>query len=279
MDWFRWHNGTHADPKWRAISRRSGASVPAVVAVWAALCENANQSPERGTLANWSAEDTAAALDMETEEVEAVVAAMRGKVMDGDHLTGWERRNPKREDETAADRKRRQREKSRDVTQGHAGHAPRERGEREGDSELETDPSSVIQLRARDAIDPDLATNEIIRAANRGMIDNPAIGSAANPIPISHSSRQNVRDWLDAGIPADIIAAAVYERAKGWKKEGTRKQVTTMAYFSGAVQDAFERFKANQTEVPNGRGDSGATAQVRGKKAHRLDHLIEGNAA
>lgn len=116
MDWFRWHHGTATDPKWRVIARKSGQPIPAVLAVWAMVLESASQSTERGELSGWDNEDTAAALDMDAEEVAAIIDAMRGKVLDGNRLTGWEKRQPKRErdqPDNSAERVRAHREKKR----------------------------------------------------------------------------------------------------------------------------------------------------------------------
>jgi hypothetical protein len=122
--WYRWHHGTVTDPKWLTVASRAKASlsrnvtVGHVVSVWCAMMENASQANPRGVLLNWSDEDIGAALGMPEDEVSAIRAAMQGKTLDGDVLTSWNRRQPKAEDRTAADRKRAQRErdKSHDVT-------------------------------------------------------------------------------------------------------------------------------------------------------------------
>jgi hypothetical protein len=44
---------------------------------------------------------TASALDIEADSIIRILEAMQGLVMDGDHLTGWERRQPSREDSSA----------------------------------------------------------------------------------------------------------------------------------------------------------------------------------
>lgn len=142
MKWLRWHHGTVADPKWRAIARRSGQSIPTVIAVWAAMLETASEATERGNLEGWDDEVVAAALDLDTEAVAAIREAMQGLVLDGNALSGWERRQPKREDNTVAERVRKHREKKRreaqrnaDVTRCNAGvtqgNAPEEDTERE----------------------------------------------------------------------------------------------------------------------------------------------------
>ena len=129
--WLRWHLGTVADPKWRAIGKRAKQPVHAVLAVWALMLESAGQAAARGSLAGWRDDDAAAALDLEHEIVAAIRDAMQGKVLDGDRLIGWESQQPKREDDEASTRKRRQRDRekglsedgssaSRNVTQCHA---------------------------------------------------------------------------------------------------------------------------------------------------------------
>ena len=117
--WLRWHHGTATDPKWRVVAARAGkalsrtVTVGHVLSVWALMLECASQSRPRGELVGWVDEDAAAALGYDEAEVSAIRDAMQGKTLDGDHLTGWERRQPKAEDATAAERKRAQRERER----------------------------------------------------------------------------------------------------------------------------------------------------------------------
>ncbi|THF64341.1 hypothetical protein [Pseudothauera rhizosphaerae] len=102
IDWFRWHHGSVTDPKFRVIARRCGHSLATVIAVWAAMLECASASSERGTLVGWDDEDAAAGLDMDAQAVSAIREAMQGKTLDGLSVTGWGRRQPKREDGSAA---------------------------------------------------------------------------------------------------------------------------------------------------------------------------------
>jgi len=87
---------------------------------------NASQSCERGSLEHWDDEVVAAALDMETEQVLAIREAMQGVVLEGNHLTGWERRQPEREREDNSNKRvRRWRgRQGSDVTQGHTENEP-----------------------------------------------------------------------------------------------------------------------------------------------------------
>lgn len=121
MDWFRWHHGTVSDPKWRVVAADAGAKVRDVLAVFAAMLENASQADTRGVLSGWNDRVVGAALDMTGDEVRAIREAMQGLVLDGDRLTGWERRQPKRED-GASERAKAWRERSR--TQPNAQERP-----------------------------------------------------------------------------------------------------------------------------------------------------------
>ena len=89
------------DPKFRTISKASKQPVTAVLSVYLHVLTSASENAtERGrTQAN--AENVASALDLETEQVQAIFAAMQGRLLDGDRVSGWEKRQPKREDNSA----------------------------------------------------------------------------------------------------------------------------------------------------------------------------------
>lgn len=116
--WLRlWHDMPN-DPKWRTIARSSGKPIHLVIAVYVHLLVDASRNVTRGHV-TVTAEDLASALDVTEEDINAVLHAMQGRVMAGDHLSGWDARQVKREDEgnpetgakSAAQRKREQRER------------------------------------------------------------------------------------------------------------------------------------------------------------------------
>lgn len=154
--WVRLWAGMTTDPKFRTVARKCGRPVIEVVGLFAHLLLIANESETRGDLDGLVVEDVASALDMDEECVLAILQAMEGRVIEDGRLTGWEKRQPQREDignpttgaKTAAERKREQRAReaaerasmSRDVTHGHDlsrdvthGHAP------EADTEAEAE--------------------------------------------------------------------------------------------------------------------------------------------
>lgn len=109
--WLRlWHD-MPTDPKWRTIAKASGQRIGDVMAVYMHILVSAStNAPERGRTQSFNCEDVASALDLETSEVAAIVDAMQARVLDGDKVKGWEKRQPVREDESA-ERSRAWREK------------------------------------------------------------------------------------------------------------------------------------------------------------------------
>lgn len=92
MDWCRlWHDAPD-DPKWRLIARKAGVRVGDVWAVWTRMMVRASASSERGMISGWDDEVEAVALDFEPEDVTAIREAMQGRVLDGDRLSGWDKR-------------------------------------------------------------------------------------------------------------------------------------------------------------------------------------------
>lgn len=120
MEWFRWHHGTATNPKWRFIAVESGQRVADVLAVWALMLERASQNEPRGQIDGWNDKVAAAALDLTPEAVQAIREAMEGLSLNGFALTGWDKRQPKREDGSAERARRWRAQKKREGTQPNA---------------------------------------------------------------------------------------------------------------------------------------------------------------
>lgn len=160
MDWFRWHHGSVTDPKFQLVAKKAGASVAEVVAVWAYVLETASQNPKRGTVGSLDCEAIDLALGMADGKTDTILSVLhdRGVLVEG-RIAAWDKRQPKREDETANDRKRRQRERehelslaavtgdaSRNVTQGHEASravTPEEKRGEEKDQEQEREVAAL----------------------------------------------------------------------------------------------------------------------------------------
>lgn len=90
------------DPKWRTVARVSKQPITAVIAVYIHLLVAASNATERGRTQSASIEDIASALDMESEQIEQIMSAMQGRVLDEDRISGWDKRQVEREDGSAA---------------------------------------------------------------------------------------------------------------------------------------------------------------------------------
>ncbi len=114
IDWFRWHHGSITDPKFGLVAKKAGARLGDVIAVWAWLLESASaNADQRGVVGPVDFESLDYMLGMDDGSAARILDAMtaRGLLGDGGAVTAWAKRQPKREDDTAAERKRRQRER------------------------------------------------------------------------------------------------------------------------------------------------------------------------
>ena len=112
MEWFRWYHGTVNDPKFTIVARTSKQPKCAVLAVWSAILEFTSEKEDRGSLEGFDPEDAAASLDLDTDDVVTICHALsQKKLIDGNLVLNWKKRQPKKEDDTATERKRNQRER------------------------------------------------------------------------------------------------------------------------------------------------------------------------
>ena len=144
--WLRlWHDMPN-DPKWRTIARLSGQPVALVQATYVHLLVSASQGVTRGH-ADVTAEDLASALDVTDRDIALILDAMQGRVLTGSTLSGWEKRQVKRDDSgnpetgamSATERKRAQRERQRLAREAQGGH--------EGSRKVTTDKDKDKELK------------------------------------------------------------------------------------------------------------------------------------
>lgn len=109
MNWLRLYHDTITDMKWRVVSNESGEPVGNVLAVWMQMLINASAAEDRGTLEGWNDKYVAAHLGYPTDAVAAIREAMQGVVLDGDVLTGWDKRQRVSDDAGGRQRKTRER--------------------------------------------------------------------------------------------------------------------------------------------------------------------------
>src|SRR5512139_3945521 len=102
MDWFRSWHGAPTDNKWLVIGRRANVLPGIVSAIAWALFDHASQTQERGSIASFDVETYAAFSGFDENDVNAVLDAMRAKGIIGpdDQLSAWDKRQPKRDDDS-----------------------------------------------------------------------------------------------------------------------------------------------------------------------------------
>jgi len=228
IDWFRWHHGSVNDPKFGLVARKAAARVGDVIAVWALILEQASANTERGLFGAIDCEATDFLLGAEDGTTARILEAMQGRsLVDGERVTRWEERQPKRErvDNTGTERKRQQRERDKanygsdaGVTSGHAmSHqvTPREEERRE---EKNNDDSASAAAGADVVVDPDPAEPDSPRAA--AMPPREDLPESTDPaVVLSVALRKlgvnatfthpTVQDWSTRKVPMAVLHAAV----------------------------------------------------------------------
>jgi hypothetical protein len=196
-----------------------------VLAVWDCMMNCASQATPRGELIGWDSEDIGALLEIEMAEVDAIHTAMQGKTLNGNRLTGWEKRQPKREreDQTAAVRKAAQRwrdmDANSDATPSHTtSHhvTPREEERREEESREEraealfVGKSEKIDSRTT-TIEPPTPRIELGARATQAA----KVLRDAGVVQVNKSHPALIR-LLHAGVTdAELAEAAALAAAKG----------------------------------------------------------------
>jgi ribosomal protein L12E/L44/L45/RPP1/RPP2 len=207
--WCRLWNDMPADLKWLTIARKSGQRVGDVMAVYVFLMVSANKSSKRGIADDFKPDDVAGFLQIDEQDVNAIINAMQGKVLDGMHLTGWEKRQPLRED-GSAERAREWREQKR--TQANANERPDTDTDKESDTDTEGETSPPIV--------PPEKGEQRERATTLSLFER--FWAA---YPKKKSKGQAEKTWAKLKVDEQLLTVmlAAIERAKksaDWQKNG-----------------------------------------------------------
>jgi hypothetical protein len=121
MDWFRSHHGAPTDAKFLMLAKRAGVAVHEVAFVWWALLDFASQNEPRGSVNGFDPEALACFSGLDETKIRAIegVCREKGMIDEGGMLAAWQRRQPKREDDSSG-RVRAFRERQKGETQGNA---------------------------------------------------------------------------------------------------------------------------------------------------------------
>ncbi|KAF1032981.1 MAG: hypothetical protein GAK37_00301 [Pseudomonas sp.] len=237
MDWLRlWHDMPN-DPKWRTIARISGQPISLVQAMYVHLLVDASRNVTRGHV-TVTKEDIASALDVTDEQVEVVFLAMQGRVMDGDKLSGWEGRQPKREDsgnpetgaKSAAQRKKDQRDRERAEKENAGSHAP-----------------SRAVTKSHDRLDTD--TEEDQKPPLPPLAENPAPTPDPKPkrksrLPEPFNVTGDMRKWAAERAPGVSLVNETEKFVNYWRGNGSTKAdwiATWRNWLLKAQEDANRR--------------------------------------
>ena len=101
--WFRSWHGAPTDPKWLVVANKAGVTPGMVSAVVWALFDYASQHDERGSIEDFDVETYAAFSGFEQKQIDQVIKALTDKrlIVKG-KLTAWEKRQPRREDNSTS---------------------------------------------------------------------------------------------------------------------------------------------------------------------------------
>jgi len=280
--WFRWYHGSVNDPKFGLVARKAGASVAEVIATWAALLEQASASDDRGNPGEPDFEAIDFALGMDDGKARRIYERMRERLLidaETGRISAWEKRQPKREDDTAADRKRRQRERehelkmasvtgneSRNVTQCHAdvthGH---DRGEERRREEKLSLPSVERADRARDTAAADSAASTATGQACRLLRE--AGVQRVNP------SHAQLAELLSRGVTGRQLADLAVELRE--RKGQPPAMPYVLATMAGRLRDAA----ASPTQTPPARASPKPRSSTYGDEIDRISASIHGSRA
>lgn len=216
--WLRlWHDMPN-DPKWRTIARTSKQPLALVQAVYLHLLVDASRNVTRG-VTTVTTEDLASALDADEEQIEAILSAMQGRVLDDDRLSGWDARQPAREDlgdpqtgaKSAAQRKREQRERDRAKAWNATCHDESRNVTTDKDTDTEINPSHT----------PAEVREEPAAAEQTPAAPMPTAGPHPMTLEWEPDQRRLKALAMRAGLPLTLFAQeaiagfVIYHEAKG----------------------------------------------------------------
>ena len=228
IDWFRlWHDMPN-DPKWRTVARVSGQPISLVLSVALHLMVDASRNVTRGHV-TVTAEDVASALDVTDDAVDAIFKAMQGRVLEGDRLSGWEKRQPKREDagnpetgaKSAAERKQAQRERER-LARESGGNSDGHDASRDVTLDKDTDKDKEKNQKTVGADAPELS------APGPDGQDSPADHGNANgagaAAPAAESGKGADRLPRALGVRELVAEGVERKHAEDWLKVRSAKR-------------------------------------------------------
>ncbi|MGZ8317567.1 MAG: hypothetical protein ACXWVD_00560 [Telluria sp.] len=262
--WFRLWTDMVNDPKWRTIARVSGQSIGNVIATYVHMMTLASNAAERGRIEGWRDEDIGTALDIEDHQVAAIRAAMQGRVLDGDYLAGWEKRQPVREDGSA------ERAKAWREQQKAAALAEQQAGAAAAPAAARTRSNAGERARTQDTdknrVDKELQPRNGAPAPFDARAELIALGVSA----------QTADDWLAQrkSLRAKVTATVLTEIAKEAAKAG----YTLERALATACKRGWRGFEAAWLDEVKARGRAGPAYPSRTEQARAFANALTGHS-
>lgn len=215
-DRFSLRVGQAHSPVWLYVAKHIGVSPAEVAVTWLALVEHAATATPRGFIGRFSARATAQFFGIQEAMVEAVVGVFRAEgLIDGDRIAGWNDMQGVRQDRTATERKRRQRERSHGMSRR--------------DADTDVTPCHAVTSDVTPC--HDMSRGGDYRGGNTLCALNPSL-NLNTPLQAHHAQAQNAGDVLQMIEQAGIrigIGNRVFNipAVRGWVAKGlTSEQIT-----------------------------------------------------
>lgn len=265
--WLRlWHD-MPTDPKWRTIARVSKQPISLVISVYVHLMVSASRNVTRGH-ADVTPEDLASALDVTEDEILSVIDAMQNRVLDVMYLSGWETRQPKREDagnektgaKSATERKREQRAREKEaqaLAECHADHACATQGH-ELSRIVTTDKDTEENISTTDVVDKAPGKRALLSCpagVDETVWQDFAALRKAKKSPLSATALQGIeREAVKAGLSLEAVLSMCCSRGwAGFKAEWLNKTgATSTPTKNGAAMASYGTIF---TTPPEGQGN------------------------
>ncbi len=237
------YHGMPHDPKLKVIAHRAKQPMAHVVAVWTCLLDAASQHCTRGTV-EVDAEQIAIMQDIETESVQAIIAAMytKGMLNEQNRLTAWD----KRQHTTSAERMARHRDKKKhDVTASDAaakkvtgGDAKKRKNAPDTDNRLQTADSDTEVQKAEAESQKNKKTDSNTKNRARAEGEREREKTKSLPDEIAEQMLQiwnaEVQSKLTKGQSARITPKRKQQMAERWRQD-FQQDIRAWRYFCEVI--------------------------------------------
>ncbi len=214
--WFRSWHGAPTDNKWLVIAAKAKVKPGIVSAVAWALLDHASQADDRGSVKEFDAETYAAFSGFDETDVQSVISAMiaKGVITDEGRLAAWEKRQPKREDETNTERVREFRKRksvtSDNVTQCNAmEHTVTHGNHTDTDTDTDTEQNREEQNREEQTTETD---TDAAWASVRSAYESNIGAFTSMSVEMVHAAYEE----FGAPLVVEAIKVAVASNKRKW---------------------------------------------------------------